>query len=424
MLLERPGGPPDQAVARVAPGGLAQRQLEVPAVEAVATVADAVRPRRQQLPAPGGRLLVLGPPQDQGPALVLQHPQGASALGDHRAVATALDPDCSPLGATTCPTLPDRPRRPDRPAPGRVRGGPAVRGEARGSCGEGQRRRRASAMVENRSVWSVRPDHVRGARAVAGDAHLGAGVLLRAAGRRGAVGQRHRGVVGGLQGRGQAGGVGAGLDDLAGVPVVGGDDDRGVAVLLGEAQRGLHGLVEVDGLADLAAGVGGVVLLVDARALDLQEEALRRCGAVQQADRLAGHGREPGRGSRRAGRGWACSGAAGGRRTGRGGGRAGPVDREVAVGEQPEQRRALVGGVHAGEPGGVVDHAVAAGLGLVEERRPCVAAGRGGLGEGGRAAAEGDVGAGACSSCSVMEPRAAVLQRVGRGTSPRSPTGP
>ena len=68
--------------------------------------------------------------------------------------------------------------------------------------------------------------------------------------------------------------VGVLADDLARVRVVGGDDDQrvGVAALVvqGDADR----LVERDRLADLAARVGGVVLLVDRGALDLQEEAL------------------------------------------------------------------------------------------------------------------------------------------------------
>ena len=62
--------------------------------------------------------------------------------------------------------------------------------------------------------------------------------------------------------------------DLAGVRVVSGDDDQGVGVRLLVVQRDADRLVEGDGLADLAAGVGGVVLLVDRGALDLQEEAL------------------------------------------------------------------------------------------------------------------------------------------------------
>ena len=65
------------------------------------------------------------------------------------------------------------------------------------------------------------------------------------------------------QRRGDAGVVRAGLDDLAGVAVVGGDDDERVGVLTLVAQSHLHRRVELDGLADLAARVGRVVLLVD-----------------------------------------------------------------------------------------------------------------------------------------------------------------
>ena len=63
--------------------------------------------------------------------------------------------------------------------------------------------------------------------------------------------------------------------DLRRVRVVGGDDDQRVRVraleLVGDADRVVH----ADQLADLAAGVGGVVALVDRGALDLQHEALR-----------------------------------------------------------------------------------------------------------------------------------------------------
>ncbi len=52
------------------------------------------------------------------------------------------------------------------------------------------------------------------------------------------------------------------------------DEDERVAVGLGERERCLHSLIEVDRLADLTAGVGRVVALVDARAFDLQEEPL------------------------------------------------------------------------------------------------------------------------------------------------------
>ena len=54
------------------------------------------------------------------------------------------------------------------------------------------------------------------------------------------------------------------------------------AVLSGNPDR----LIEGNGLTDLATGVGRVVLLVDRRSLDLEEEALP---VVEQVDRLVGH---------------------------------------------------------------------------------------------------------------------------------------
>src|SRR5690606_40074644 len=71
------------------------------------------------------------------------------------------------------------------------------------------------------------------------------------------------------------------------VRVVRRDDDEGLAVGLGELDRRLDGLVELDRLTDLATGVGGVVPLVDARALDLEEEAL--LPRVEEVDGLLGH---------------------------------------------------------------------------------------------------------------------------------------
>src|SRR5699024_5515439 len=73
---------------------------------------------------------------------------------------------------------------------------------------------------------------------------------------------------------GQTRGVRTGRDDLGGVSVVGGGDDERLTVLLREVESGFDRLVEVDGLTDLPARVRGVVFLVDARALDLEEEAL------------------------------------------------------------------------------------------------------------------------------------------------------
>ena len=76
--------------------------------------------------------------------------------------------------------------------------------------------------------------------------------------------------------------------------VVGGRDHQRVAVLLGELESLLHSLVEVDGLADLTAGIGSLVAFVDRRALDLEEEALGRvlrslCARREQFDCLARH---------------------------------------------------------------------------------------------------------------------------------------
>ena len=72
--------------------------------------------------------------------------------------------------------------------------------------------------------------------------------------------------------------------------VIGGhDDQRFVQVHL--VERGGDGLVQVVGLADLAASVGVVVLLVDRGALDLQEEAVALAVRVglEQVDGLARH---------------------------------------------------------------------------------------------------------------------------------------
>jgi len=56
--------------------------------------------------------------------------------------------------------------------------------------------------------------------------------------------------------------------------VISGDDDQGIAVGFGEGQGHLYGFVEVDGFADLAAGVSGVVLFVDGGTFYLQEETV------------------------------------------------------------------------------------------------------------------------------------------------------
>ncbi len=57
--------------------------------------------------------------------------------------------------------------------------------------------------------------------------------------------------------------------------VVGGDDHQRVAVGAGEGQRFLYRFVQIDGFTNLPARVGGVILLIDRRALYLQEETVR-----------------------------------------------------------------------------------------------------------------------------------------------------
>src|SRR5689334_8234318 len=58
-------------------------------------------------------------------------------------------------------------------------------------------------------------------------------------------------------------------------------------------ERDADGVVEGNRLADLCAGVGSVVLLIDRGALDLHEEpgvmAMPAPAVVEQVDRLAGH---------------------------------------------------------------------------------------------------------------------------------------
>ena len=105
----------------------------------------------------------------------------------------------------------------------------------------------------------------------------------------GAVGDDHVVAISGLQHGGQCVSR-LGVEDLGGVRVVGGDDHqrvREIHVLHGVG----NGLVEVVGLADLAAGIACVVLLIDRGALDLQEEAVLLAVRVviQQIERLLGH---------------------------------------------------------------------------------------------------------------------------------------
>ncbi|AIY02056.1 thymidine kinase [Arthrobacter sp. PAMC 25486] len=70
--------------------------------------------------------------------------------------------------------------------------------------------------------------------------------------------------------------------------MVGSDNHQGVSVCLGKIQVRGDGLVQVDCLGNLATGVGGMVLLVDAGALNLQEEAL--LAVLEQVNRLGCHG--------------------------------------------------------------------------------------------------------------------------------------
>ena len=135
--------------------------------------------------------------------------------------------------------------------------------------------------------------HTGGAGAGGCDAQLGAGVahgatLVHRRGGRG-VSDVEGGAVLCAQRGGQAV-VGRPRHDLARVGVVSGHDDERVGqVHLGEG--GGDGLVEVVGFADLAAGVGVVVLLVDRGALDLQEVAVVLAVLVvgEQVDGLGRH---------------------------------------------------------------------------------------------------------------------------------------
>ena len=57
--------------------------------------------------------------------------------------------------------------------------------------------------------------------------------------------------------------------------MVGGDDDQGVVA--GQRDGALDGARQLDRVVKGARGVAGVVAVVDAAALDHQEEALRVC---------------------------------------------------------------------------------------------------------------------------------------------------
>ena len=71
--------------------GVGEPELEVAAAEGVATVADPVGPRHQELAAPAARHLGLREPVDEVASVVPQHPQRRAALGHHRDVARRRD---------------------------------------------------------------------------------------------------------------------------------------------------------------------------------------------------------------------------------------------------------------------------------------------------------------------------------------------
>lgn len=108
------------------------------------------------------------------------------------------------------------------------------------------------------------------------DADLYAAVLLALLARVRAVADLHRGALVRDQRRRESCGPGRHRHDLAAVPVVGGGDDEGVRVSCGILPGGFDSLVEGNGLTDLAAGVGIVVLLVDGGSFDLKEEPFPR----------------------------------------------------------------------------------------------------------------------------------------------------
>ena len=87
-------------------------------------------------------------------------------------------------------------------------------------------------------------------------------VTLRADLRCGVADCHNRAVVS-VQRCCQPGGAGAVGDDLTCMRVVGSDNDQCVSVSLRKLQCHLNGFVEIDSFADLAAGVGSMVLLID-----------------------------------------------------------------------------------------------------------------------------------------------------------------
>ena len=194
------------------------------------------------------------------------------------------------------------------------------------------------------------------------------------------VGNGHGVTVGGLDGGELLAVVEVAAHDLGGVGVVASDDDEGVGVLVLVGERDRDGLVELLEVADGAADVGGVLLLVDHRALGLEEEPV---GVVEELDGLLGHRGQVGLAGAVCR--LACGlGAAG---TGRGRDQRLVHRGHVAAGEEAEDG-AGGEGRHVVEPGGVLDEAVLVGVLSVGEH---AGAGVGGLGVARCAAAHEDV---------------------------------
>ena len=179
-------------------------------------------------------------------------------------------------------------------------------------------------------------------------------------------------------------------DDLRGVGVIGGDDDEGLAVLLGEFEGLLDSLVKVDGLADLATGVGGMVLLIDGRALHLEEETL--VTVLENVDGLLRHRGERGDVRRalrviRAGSGLLKVAVL--LRLG-----ALPTNRHVALGKQAENRLILRSLGDLVQLGGVGRNDVALLLGVIDNRLALALTSANGLAERLRPTAQRDICAG------------------------------
>ncbi len=131
-----------------------------------------------------------------------------------------------------------------------------------------------------------------GIGALGGYADLDTGVFLAFAGEVGGVGNFHLAAFYGYEGSGDARAVSTQRDYLAGLSVIGGNNDEGIGVGGGVVEANLDGAVEGYGFADLAAGVSGMVALVDGRAFYLEEETLLMGTAgrkLQQLDGFLGH---------------------------------------------------------------------------------------------------------------------------------------